>query len=61
MASFKVILNPSVEKDLRDLPKSVIAHIWRKIEELQNEPLPRGLLTPARAEEQADAASRIAG
>ncbi|MBI5759590.1 MAG: type II toxin-antitoxin system RelE/ParE family toxin [Planctomycetales bacterium] len=44
MASFKVILKPSVEKDLRALPQSVVARVWRKIEELQTEPLPRGSL-----------------
>ena len=44
MASFKVILKPSVEKDLRTLPRSVVARVWTKIEELQNEPLPRGSL-----------------
>ena len=51
MASFKVILKPSVEKDLRALPQSVVARIWRKIEELQSEPLPRGSLKLEGAEE----------
>lgn len=51
MASFKVILKPSVEKDLRVLPQSVVTRVWRKIEELQTEPLPRGSLKLAGAEE----------
>ena len=51
MASFKVILKPSVEKDLRALPQSVVARVWRKIEELQSEPLPRGSLKLEGAEE----------
>lgn len=51
MASFKVILKPSVEKDLRALPQPVVARVWRKIEELQSEPLPRGSLKLEGAEE----------
>lgn len=51
MASFKVILKPAVEKDLRALPQSVVTRVWRKIEELQNEPLPRGSLKLEGAEE----------
>ena len=51
MASFKVILKPSVEKDLRALPQSVVTRVWRKIEELQNEPLPRRSLKLEGAEE----------
>ncbi len=51
MASFKVILKPSVEKDLRALPQSVVARVWRKIEGLQSEPLPRGSLKLEGSEE----------
>ena len=51
MASFKVILKPAVEKDLRSLPQSVVTRVWRKIEELQKEPLPRGSLKLEGAEE----------
>jgi mRNA interferase RelE/StbE len=36
MASFRVVPKPSVEKDLRSLPKST-----KQIEELANDPLPR--------------------
>ena len=41
MASYKVLLKPSVEKDLRALPQSVVGRIFKKIEALQDEPFPR--------------------
>jgi mRNA interferase RelE/StbE len=41
MASFKVILKPSVHKDLRALPKSTAGRVFKVIEELENNPLPR--------------------
>ena len=41
MASYKVTLKPSVDKDLRALPKSVVARVMRVIESLSQEPLPR--------------------
>jgi len=41
MASFKVVLKPSLEKDLRSLPKSIIVRVMRQIDELANDPLPR--------------------
>jgi mRNA interferase RelE/StbE len=40
MASYSVLLKPSVEKDLRTFPKSVVKRIWAKIEALSNDPLP---------------------
>jgi len=41
MASFKVVPKPSLEKDLRSLPKSIIGRVMKQIEELANDPLPR--------------------
>lgn len=41
MASYQVVLKPTVEKDLRSLPKSVITRILKEIEALTEDPLPR--------------------
>jgi mRNA interferase RelE/StbE len=41
MAAYKVIFKPSVEKDLRSLPKSVIARVLEHIEDLKDNPIPR--------------------
>ena len=41
MASFKVVSKPSVEKDLRSLPKSTIVRVMRQIAGLSDEPFPR--------------------
>jgi mRNA interferase RelE/StbE len=41
MTSYKVVLKPSVEKDLRSLPKATITHIFQHIEKLKDEPYPR--------------------
>jgi mRNA interferase RelE/StbE len=41
MASFKIVLKPSVEKDLRSLPKSTISRVMRQIEALADDPFPR--------------------
>jgi mRNA interferase RelE/StbE len=41
MASYKVVPKPSVEKDLRSLPKSTIVRVIKQIDELANEPFPR--------------------
>ena len=41
MASYSVVLKPSVEKDFRSLPKSTLVRIMKQIERLANEPLPR--------------------
>lgn len=40
MASFKVHLQHSAEKDLRKLPRSLVPRIFQKIEELGSDPLP---------------------
>jgi len=41
MASFKVVPKPSVEKDLRLLPKSTIARVIKQIDGLADNPFPR--------------------
>ena len=40
MASYSLVLKPSVEKDLRHLPKSVIARVMARLDEF------RGLVRP---------------
>ncbi|MCB4757276.1 MAG: type II toxin-antitoxin system RelE/ParE family toxin [Elusimicrobia bacterium] len=40
MASYKVIFKPSVEKDLRPLPKPYLSNIFKKIQDLETTPLP---------------------
>ncbi len=40
MASYSIVFKPSTEKDLRSLPKSVIARVLRKIEALGKNPFP---------------------
>jgi len=41
MASYSLFLKPSVEKDLGRLPKPLLARVWRRIEALSDDPLPR--------------------
>ena len=41
MASYSIVFKPSVEKDVRALPPSVIARLMKKIEALKNNPYPR--------------------
>jgi len=41
MASYKVTPKPSVEKDLRSLPKSAIARVIKSWQGLAEEPYPR--------------------
>ena len=40
MATHRVLLKPSVEKDLRPLPKSVVARIIKRIGDLGDDPFP---------------------
>jgi mRNA interferase RelE/StbE len=40
MASFSISFKPSVDKDLRRLPKSLIPRVMEKIEDLKSEPFP---------------------
>ena len=41
MASYNIVFKPSIEKDLRFLPKSVIVRVLRQIEALRKDPFPR--------------------
>ena len=40
MASYRVVLKPSVEKELRPLPPSMVARIVERIETLSHDPFP---------------------
>jgi mRNA interferase RelE/StbE len=40
MASFSISFKPSVNKDLRRLPKSLVPRVMEKIEDLKSEPFP---------------------
>jgi len=51
MASYKVIFKPSVEKDLRSLPRSVVTRIFKHIDALKNDPIPRQSIKLAGAEQ----------
>ena len=51
MASYKVIFKPSVEKDLRSLPQSVVTRIFKHIEALKDAPFPRQSIKLAGAEQ----------
>ena len=50
MASYKVAFKPSVEKDLRSLPPSVVARVLKHIEALKDGPFPRQSIKLAGAE-----------
>jgi len=41
MASYKIVVKKSVEKDLRSLPKSAIKRVMSQLENLRDEPRPR--------------------
>ena len=43
MASYNVDFKPSVHKDFRRLPKSVIGRVMKRIEKLKDEPFPHGV------------------
>jgi mRNA interferase RelE/StbE len=51
MASYKVIFKPSVEKDFRSLPQSVVVRVFKLIEALKDEPIPRQAIKLAGAEQ----------
>jgi len=40
MATHRVVLKPSVEKDMRPLPKSMVARIMKRIGALGDDPFP---------------------
>jgi len=51
MASYKVIFKPSVEKDLRSLPQSVVTRIFKRIGALKENPFPRQSIKLAGSEQ----------
>ncbi len=51
MASYNVILKPSVEKDLRVLPAAMLKRVFQRIETLKDDPYPRGSRKLAGAEQ----------
>ena len=44
MADYKVTFKASVNKDLTDLPKNVVARVWQRFELLKQQPFPRQAL-----------------
>lgn len=50
MASYSVVLKPSVEKDLRGLSQPIVRRVWERIEALSKEPIPRQSIKLAGAE-----------
>ena len=44
MADYKVTFKASVDKDLTDLPKNVVARVWQRFELLKQQPFPRQAL-----------------
>jgi mRNA interferase RelE/StbE len=50
MTSYNISFKPSVEKDLRPLPKSVVARVIGQIENLKTEPFPRQAIKLSGAE-----------
>ena len=51
MASYRILHKPSVEKDLRALPKAIIGRIFHFIERLKDDPFPRQAIKLAGAEQ----------
>lgn len=50
MASYSITFKPSVEKDLRRLPKSAVARVMERIEKLKDEPFPHQVVKLSGAE-----------
>jgi mRNA interferase RelE/StbE len=50
MASYSIVFKPSVEKDLRSIPTSVIARLIKKIEVLRSNPYPHQSIKLSSAE-----------
>jgi mRNA interferase RelE/StbE len=50
MTSYNVVFKPSVEKDLRSLPKALIARAMKHIAGLQTDPFPRQAIKLSGAE-----------
>jgi mRNA interferase RelE/StbE len=41
MTTYKIVVKPSVKKDIRPIPEKVIAKIFNKIDELRTNPYPK--------------------
>ncbi|MGH2453771.1 MAG: type II toxin-antitoxin system RelE family toxin [bacterium] len=41
MASYRIVLKPSVEKDLRSLPSSALRRVWDRLRALADAPHPQ--------------------
>ena len=50
MGSYSLVFKPSVEDDLRKLPKHMVPKVLRRIEELSTNPFPRGVVKLTGAE-----------
>jgi mRNA interferase RelE/StbE len=50
MTSYNVVFKPSVEKDLRSLPKALVTRVMNHLEELQTSPFPRQAIKLSGAE-----------
>ena len=50
MGPYKLAVKPSVEKDLRGLPKTVVGGVVKRIEDLPTEPFPPGCVRLEAAE-----------
>lgn len=42
MPAYRVVVKPSVERDLRSVPPEVVARVFHAIDGLRAEPFPRG-------------------
>ena len=41
MAEYKIAFKASVDKDLTNLPKNLVARVWRRVELLKQQPFPK--------------------
>ena len=41
MAEYKIAFKASVNKDLTNLPKNLVARVWRRVELLKQQPFPK--------------------
>lgn len=51
MASYRILHKPSLEKDLRALPKAIMGRIFHSVERLKGDPFPRQSVKLAGAEQ----------
>jgi mRNA interferase RelE/StbE len=50
MGSYKISFKPSVAKDFKELPGSIISRLMKRIEDLRFDPLPRQATKLSKAE-----------